>query len=233
MRLVLFDIDGTLTATSRVDNACFGRAFERTFHRAIPTTDWNAYTHVTDIGILRELLEEDGSVPLSNEAIDAFERSYTEELKAAFLQEPAEFREVPGARRMLRRVTETADTAAVLATGGMRRTALFKLSRIGVEGASMAGAFANDGVSRADIVRTAIQRTEVRPDDVVYVGDGLWDLRTAAELGIRFIGIANDSPSAPLESAGATAILPDYADMRAFSEALETATVPALSGGTA
>ncbi len=226
MRLVLFDVDGTLTATSRVDNRCFARAFERTFRRPIPTTDWNAYKHVSDVGILKELLEDDPSVRLSEGDIAAFERVYKRELETAFILEPAAFRSVPGARGMLRHVAESVDTVAALATGGMRQTALFKLSRIGIEGASMIGAFANDAVSRTDIARMAIERSGVSPDDIVYVGDGLWDLRTAAEMGIRFIGIAYESSPEHLSSAGATIILSDYENARAVSEALETATVP-------
>ena len=41
--LVLFDIDGTLTATSAVDAQCYAAAFYRTFGFPLPTTDWDVY----------------------------------------------------------------------------------------------------------------------------------------------------------------------------------------------
>ena len=57
MTLILFDIDGTLTATSRCDADCYAAAFERTFSIPLPTTDWHAYKFVTDTGIITEVLE--------------------------------------------------------------------------------------------------------------------------------------------------------------------------------
>lgn len=229
MRLILFDIDGTLTATSQIDNACYARAFRKTFGREIPTTDWNCYTHVTDVGILQELLDREQGELLESEDVDRFESNYRRELEAAFVRSPEAFRGVPGARKILRRLTCSPDVVVALATGGMRRTALFKLSRAGIDGSRIPGAFANDAISRADIARTAIARTELDPDDVVYVGDGVWDARTAAELGIRFIGVVHESDANALRSSGATTFVSDFGDADAFLIALETASVPAAT----
>ena len=226
MKLVLFDIDGTLTATCRTDNDCFARAFERCFGKAIPSTDWSTYANVTDLGIIHEVLDNGVTCPLGEADIAAFEACYREELEAAFLKDPAGFRAVPGARTVLRMLDEREDTAVALATGGMRRTALFKLARIGVNGTALPGAFANDAPTRAEIVRTAIERSGVDADDLVYIGDGVWDVRTAAYLDIRFIGIVHESNAENLRAAGASTFLPDYRDPIAFEQALETATVP-------
>lgn len=229
MRLILFDIDGTLTATSQIDNACYARAFRKTFGREIPTTDWNTYTHVTDVGILQELLDREPELLLESDDVERFESNYRRELEAAFVRRPEAFRGVPGARQILRRLTCSPDVVVALATGGMRRTALFKLSRAGIDGSRMPGAFANDAISRADIARTAIARTEREPDDVVYVGDGVWDAWTAAELGIRFIGVVHESDPTALRRSGATTFISDYGDADAFFIALETASVPAAT----
>jgi phosphoglycolate phosphatase-like HAD superfamily hydrolase len=43
-------------------------------------------------------------------------------------------------------------------------------------------------------------------EDVVYVGDGTWDIRACRTLGIPFIGTGNRIEA--LESEGATWILP-------------------------
>lgn len=226
MRLVLFDIDGTLTATSVIDNACYARAYRRTFNREIPTTDWKCYTHVTDVGILRELLErEEVGVPGQGD-VNRFEDNYRRELEGAFVRKPAAFRAVPGAREILRRLAHHSDVCVALATGGMRKTALFKLNRAGIDGTQFPGAFANDGLSRADIARTAISRSDIDPDDVVYVGDGIWDARTAAELGMRFVGVIHESDETDLRKSGATTFVSDYRNADAFFIALETASVP-------
>ena len=229
VRLVLFDIDGTLTATSRIDNTCYARAFRRTFGREIPTTDWHCYSHVTDVGILHELLDKERGEPLGSQEIERFEDNYRRELEGAFIRKPAEFRSVPGARDALRKMSESSTDRVALATGGMRQTALFKLGRAGIDGSRMPGAFANDGISRAEIARTAIQRAEVESEDVVYVGDGVWDVKTAAELGMRFVGVVHESDIDRLREAGATTFVTDYEDTEAFGIALETATVPTVS----
>lgn len=226
MRIVLFDIDGTLTATTNADNGCYERAFERSFGFPLPTTDWHLYEHVTDIGIVQEVMRNAAKPPAADTDIARFEETYAAELAHAFAAHPTGFLEVPGARRILEHFRCNGKSVAALATGGMRRTALFKLRQINVDGAAMPGAFANDAISRADIALLAIQRTGVTPDDVVYVGDGAWDVATAAELGIRFVGICREYARERLEAAGAEVILADYSDLDAALEAIATAPVP-------
>ncbi|MFA6239395.1 MAG: HAD family hydrolase [Candidatus Hydrogenedentales bacterium] len=226
MRLILFDIDGTLTATTEADNGCYDRAFLRAFGIPLPTTDWHAYTHVTDVGILREVVEPIWGRSVTQSEIDAFESAYLDEIERAFESNPEGFEEVPGARELLQTLQNTEGVAIALATGGMRRTALFKLSKIGIDGALLPGGFANDAISRADIARVAAKRSGVYANDTVYVGDGMWDLLTSRELGMRYIGITRESNADRLRDAGATALLEDYSDPAAFFVALQTATVP-------
>ncbi len=226
MTLILFDIDGTLTATSQADNGCYERAFLRVFQVPLPTTDWNAYKHVTDIGIVREVIEPNRGSLVTPQEIAHFESAYLDELQQAFAADPAGFVEVPGAKRILELIRESDRMHAALATGGMRRNALFKLCKIGVDGAAMPGAFANDAIPRADIARLAIARAGSDGSDVVYVGDGLWDLYTAAELGIRHIGITRESDAGLLRDHGAYTLLEDYHDPDAFFAAIRRATIP-------
>lgn len=55
MKLVIFDIDGTLTRTSGVDDACFIPTLAEFFGTTDFDTDWSRYPHVTDSGILDRL----------------------------------------------------------------------------------------------------------------------------------------------------------------------------------
>ena len=55
-KLILFDIDGTLTATNAADAKCYSAAFEKTFRLPLPRTDWDVYEHCTDFAIAREVL---------------------------------------------------------------------------------------------------------------------------------------------------------------------------------
>ncbi len=51
VNLLVFDVDGTLTATNEVDTRCFARAFLETFGIAL-NTSWHIYPHRTDSGII-------------------------------------------------------------------------------------------------------------------------------------------------------------------------------------
>src|SRR5437773_2833277 len=51
MHLVMFDIDGTLTETMKVDEECFVRSFNDVFGLTDIDTDWSNYPGTTDSGI--------------------------------------------------------------------------------------------------------------------------------------------------------------------------------------
>lgn len=226
MRVILFDIDGTLTATTNADNGCYETAFEKQFGFPLPTSDWHCYTHVTDMGIIQEVMARSGRPPATPEAIASFEEIYEQELAKSFAQHPGGFFEVPGAHALIESLTACDTLKIALATGGMRRTALFKLRQIGVDGAAFPGAFANDAISRAEIARIALSRTGVVPSDVVYVGDGAWDVATSAELGMRFVGVCREYSRDRLAAAGAMSIIENYSDLDVVYRAIEAATVP-------
>ena len=55
MHLVMFDIDGTLTQTMKIDEECFVRSFKDVFGFADIDTDWSRYPHTTDSGIFHDV----------------------------------------------------------------------------------------------------------------------------------------------------------------------------------
>jgi len=55
MRLVIFDIDGTLTQTMKADEECFVRSLAAVCGLSDVDTDWSRYKHATDSGIFREI----------------------------------------------------------------------------------------------------------------------------------------------------------------------------------
>ena len=61
---------------------------------------------------------------------------------------------------------------------------------------------------------------------VVSVGDGLWDVRTAANLNLDFVGIASGERAQTLADAGARHIVGDYRNLPDFFEFLNLAGRP-------
>ena len=48
MKLVLFDIDGTLINSVKTDDECFVQTFDELYDIDLTKANWNEYTHVTD-----------------------------------------------------------------------------------------------------------------------------------------------------------------------------------------
>ena len=228
MTLILFDIDGTLTATNAVDAQCYAAAFKDTFAIPLPTTDWDTYVHVTDSGIIHEVLQAQRGSRASQDEIDAFERAFVRHLEAEFAHNPAGFAEIPGARAILDAIAARDGMQVAIATGGMRASAHYKLSRIGVDSTAYPAGSSNDADTRQGIARRAIELADSDPADLVYVGDGPWDAKTSASMGMRFIGITGDASPEHLLACGATICIDDYRDQDAFFQAVAAATVPTV-----
>jgi phosphoglycolate phosphatase-like HAD superfamily hydrolase len=60
---------------------------------------------------------------------------------------------------------------------------------------------------------------------VVYVGDAVWDVKAARNLGYRFVGIGSGANAERLRREGARRVLADYLDRGTFFAA--TAPEPA------
>ncbi|MCP4644403.1 MAG: HAD family hydrolase [bacterium] len=232
MTLVVFDIDGTLTATCDCDADCYAAAFADVFGIPLPTTDWHVYEHVTDTGVMEEVLMKHRGTSPSPEEIDLFERTFEAKLRAEYAANPGAFGEVPGAKALLDDLAQREGFQVALATGGMRRSAQYKLSVAGIDAQRLPGGYANDSISREGIARHAIAAASNGngADDVVYVGDGAWDARTSAALGMRFVGITHESCPDLLRATGGTVFIPDYADLEAFYDAVRAASVPVVPG---
>ena len=227
--LAIFDIDGTLTDTNGVDDESYRAAVASAIEVAPETVDWSDALHVTDAEIFRHLCERHGRGQPSAELISSARSQFVERLTVTLVAEPHRFSEIAGAANMLRRLS-TEGWCVALATGGWGPSARLKLraAGLGIDDALLA--CADDGISRADIVELAKCRAEsfygTRFDRVVSIGDGVWDVDTAAALCLPFIGIARDEKAMRLREAGAQVVFPDYQDVDAFVEALHTAPSP-------
>lgn len=227
-RLAIFDVDGTLLRTSGVDDECYIQAMDEVFGIRGMSTDWGSYSHSTDGAILADLIRQRlGREPTASDAATHRSR-FVELLQAVAAKSPERFAQTPGASAAMQSLRERGWTTAI-ATGGWRASALLKLERGGLDVTGTAAAFADDALPREAIILHAAARATVGPEPrVVYIGDGLWDLRAANRLAIGFVGIASGERAEALRAAGAVDVLADFSNGEAFLRALEQA-LPATS----
>lgn len=226
MNLAIFDIDGTLTDTNQVDAACYLQAAEQEFGIKGADDDWSQYAHATDPGILHELcLRHRGQAPSGREIL-AFQARFLANLKEENHRRPDLFREIKGAGALLDWLEASPDWRAALATGGWAVTARFKLQAARLPGEDLPFASGDDGIARQDILRSALIRARDRHgrfQRVVSIGDGVWDVRAAGDLGLAFIGVGD---TRKLGQAGADRVISDFSDLPACLELLECAAGP-------
>ena len=132
----------------------------------------------------------------------------------------------PGASAILRKLGET-DWAIALATGGWFDSASMKLAAINLDFAKLPIASADDSISREEIVKTAISRAKQKYavadfEKIVCVGDGIWDVLTAVQLQLPFVGVGSD---AAWQDFGIKQIA-DFTDFDKFLEAVNNASIP-------
>ncbi len=232
MKLAIFDIDGTLTKTNDVDSQCFVKAFAEEFGIKDINTNWASYGHTTDSGITLQIFQECfGRVPEASELFKV-QRRFVELLQEQYRADSTLFAEIPGAAVMLRKLAdESQDWAIALATGGWRASACVKLDSAGLDVAGLPIAFADDGISREDIVNTSVSRAKEvysQPDfeKIVCIGDGIWDVLTAMQLQQAFVGVACGKQKTILQDAGVKQIIEDFVDFDGFLKALNNASIP-------
>jgi phosphoglycolate phosphatase-like HAD superfamily hydrolase len=231
MRLILFDIDGTLLWTDGAGRRAIQRALLDEMGTAGPI-DGYRFDGKTDPQIVRELLTLAGHPEAeAEERINAVCRRYID-LLAGELAPPAKpTRLFPGVPELLAALEphEAAGRALVgLLTGNLEGGATLKLGAAGLDPARFAvGAFGSDSARRPDLPAIAAERAARRTGrrfagaDVVIVGDTPDDVACGRPIGARTVAVATGFyDEIQLRAAGAAHVFAHLADTEAVTGAL-------------
>ena len=233
MKLAIFDIDGTLTNTNSVDEYCFVKAFAEAHSIDDIVTDWAAYPHTTDSGITQHIFEEKfGRGPEETE-LSKLTDCFVSMLSENYQSDSASFAEIPGAAAALKMLKQDSVWAVAIATGCWRESALLKLRAANIDAEGIPAAYAEDGLSREDILKAAVSQSLVQHgvnsfERIVSIGDGLWDVRTAGRLDFAFVGIGAGERATRLRQAGASHVMADFSDYDRLLKFLMEAQIPTL-----
>lgn len=219
MNLVVFDLDGTLTDTTQVDEHAIVGALQDVLGVTGLSTDWGTYVHSTDAGIVHEVIAAHrGGV--SDDDLEEVQARFFEIMENFYTSSPELFRPLPGAADVLQRLARVG-VATAIATGSWRESALFKLRVGGIRHVGVPLASSNDDHSRSEIIKVAINSARRLHgvdvfDRITYVGDGMWDARASKNLGIRFIGVARNGHADTMRKAGVEEIIGDLTELEAL-----------------
>jgi beta-phosphoglucomutase-like phosphatase (HAD superfamily) len=205
----MFDIDGTLVDSFAFDEQCFTSAVKQTLGDDVDSR-WETYQHVTDRGLLMELLEKSNR----SSEIGVIEPI----VKARFVQnvvrhlDETKVGATAGAIELIAELKQRDDVILSIATGGWLESALIKLRSAGIDIKGIPIATSNDHHMRTEIMRVA-QAKSNSGQQVVYFGDAEWDKKACAELGFKFVLLGNRT-NHELQIA-------DFSDRSKLSELLE------------
>ncbi len=231
MRLILFDIDGTLLWTDGAGRRAIHRALLDEMGTAGPI-DGYRFDGKTDPQIVRELLELAGHPEFrSDDRIAAVCRRYVDLLTAELAKPTQTTKLYPGIKELLAALEPyEADGRALvgLLTGNVQNGAALKLRSAGLDPARfVVGAFGSDSHARAELPAVAAQRAAERTGrrftgaDLVVVGDTPDDVACARPMGARTVGVATGFyDTAALRAAGATHVFQNLGDTQAVLQAL-------------
>jgi phosphoglycolate phosphatase-like HAD superfamily hydrolase len=231
VKLAIFDIDGTLTDTNSVDDGCFVKALSEAHAITEINTDWATYPHTTDSGITLQIFQETFGRDPEDPELDKFKSCFVKMLSEQYHSNSSSFTAIAGAAVALNRLKRESDWAVAIATGCWRESALLKLRAAKIDIDGIPAAFAEDGLSRDEILQSAVSQSleQYRLSSfakTVSIGDGLWDVRTARRLNFAFLGVGCGEPAAILDRAGAKHVIEDFADYGRLVRCLNEAEIP-------
>lgn len=227
MRLVLFDIDGTLLNSGGVGRASMQRALSEVF--GSPGSPSYRYDGKTDKQIVRDVMHMEG---YSDEHIDSrmgtlIDR-YLDGLRQGIDSKGFDVRPLEGVVEILEALEARDDVVLGLLTGNVEKGARAKLTAAGINPDRFrVNAFGSDHEHRPKLPAIAQQRAgehlghPVAGEKVVVIGDTPADIECGRELGARAIGVASGHYSvAELEQHDPYAVFPSLKDTQKVLETI-------------
>lgn len=219
VRLVLFDIDGTLILTGGAGVRAFGRTAELLFG-VQGASERMSFHGRTDVALVREFFRNHGIADTPKQ-VRHFLDTYVFLLDHHLERDAGET--LPGVHRLLRDLRRLHEPPTIgLLTGNIRLGAEIKLRAHSLWEEFELGGFADDHESRNEIAKAARVRggrhlgRELSGEEIVVIGDTPLDVECARAIDARCLAVATGGFTADqLRSHSPRWTLPNLSDVDA------------------
>jgi len=224
LRVLLWDIDGTLVRSARVGafkdytvpmlEGVFGTAGR------LPSM---SVSGMTDLQIVIEALRDEGFTREQiGERIDDLRTRYMHELERVIEKDREFFYLLPGAREVLEETTRHPRYHNALLTGNIEPAAHLKMRLVGLSDFfTLPGAFGDESHDRSDLPALAAARInahlnlDLQPTQFIVIGDTPNDIACARHFGAKSVAVATGRMNSAdtLLPYKPDALLPDLSDV--------------------
>jgi HAD superfamily hydrolase (TIGR01509 family) len=207
VKAVLFDVDGTLVDTNYLHTVAWWEAFAQAGHD-IPMAPIHRSIGMGSDKMLDALLPRDRDKSADDDISTAHSALYSVYW--------SRLRPLPGAARLLRACHDQG--LRVVLASSAAPDELEKLRAVldsddAIDAATSAGD-AESSKPAPDLVEVALKQAQAEPEETVFVGDSVWDVRACEKAGVPCIGVLTGGSSRDeLTEAGAVAVYDSPADL--------------------
>ncbi len=217
MKLVLFDVDGTLMDSQHMICAAMDLAWRGQGLACPPPEAVRAIIGLS-LKNAMETLAAGQDHPIDG-LVQSYKDAFSTMRQAGTWKAPL----YPGARAAIDRLRLRDDCVLGVATGKSRRGVAAMVETHGLEGVFVTVQTADTAPSKPDpgMVLHAMRETGIAPENTVVIGDTVFDMAMAKNAGAAAIGVSwGYHPVADLHEAGARTVIEEFAALDAALAAL-------------
>ncbi|MFJ8853778.1 HAD family hydrolase [Streptomyces sp. NPDC102437] len=206
-RAALFDVDGTLVDTNYLHVTAWWEAFRQAGH-TVPMTALHRAIGLGSADLIEYVLGADRNRDQDERISGAHSSLYA----TCFERLPA----LTGAAELLRALAARGWTIVLATSASSRELAALRraLDADDVIANTASADDVDEGKPAPEPIRQAMEIAGGSPEETVYVGDSVWDMRAATGASVAAVALLSGGiPRAALEQAGATEVYAGPADL--------------------